>query len=136
MAISKSPADARYNKRVLGLSLAYGLALLPVTYVFKHGLVSGPTAVAVAILPAIPIVLIFVAIGRYLVEERDEYLRMLMTRQVLWASAFALTVATIQGFLEAYRVTQPMPPYDVVMVWFFGLGVGAVANRLTLGKGV
>lgn len=132
--ISKSPADARYNRRVLIYSAAYAAALLICTYLFKHQLVSGSLAVIAALLPAIPVVLIFVAIGRYLVEERDEYLRMLMTRQVLWASGFALSIATIHGFLEAYGIVEAIPSYAVVMLWYLGLGIGAVANRLTVEK--
>ena len=54
------------------------------------------------LLPALPIIGIFAAIGRYLVEEQDEYVRMLMVRQTLWASGFALSVATIWGFLENF----------------------------------
>ncbi|CAM3169566.1 DUF2178 domain-containing protein [Sphingomonas antarctica] len=135
MAFTKSPAEARYNRRVLAYSAVYGVALLADTYLFKHALVSGPSAIVAALLPAIPIIAIFVAIGRYLVDERDEYLRMLMTRQVLWASGFALTLATIHGFLEAYGILAPLPPYAVVMAWFLGLGLGALVNRLTIGRG-
>ena len=58
----------------------------------------------VAVLPALPIIGIFAAIGRYLVEEQDEYVRMLMVRQTLWASGIALSLATIWGFLENFGV--------------------------------
>ena len=136
MSTSKSPAEARYNRRVLVCSAAYGAALLADTYLFKQGGVGGPLATAAALLPAIPIVLIFVAIGRYLAEEQDEYLRMLMTRQVLWASGFALTLATIYGFLQGYSVVAALPPYAIVMAWFLGLGVGALVNRLSVERGV
>lgn len=134
MSVAQSLAEARYNRRVLALSAAYGVALLLDTYLFRHAPLKGPLAALAALLPALPIIGIFFAIGRYLVEESDEYLRMLMTRQVLWASAFALTLATIQGFLEAYGVAPPLLPYAVVMAWFLGLGVGALVNRLTIGR--
>lgn len=134
MPVANSPAEARYNRRVLMLSAAYAIALLIDAYLFKRALLHGAAAFGAALLPALPIVGIFVAIGRYLVEEHDEYLRMLMTRQVLWASGFALTLATIDGFLEAYGVVSPLAPYAVVMAWFLGLGVGALANRLTNGR--
>lgn len=135
MSLAKSPAEGRYNKRVVACSLAYAAALIGVGYAFQHQLVGGTGAVVAGVLPAIPIVLIFVSLGRYLVEERDEYLRMLMTRQILWASGFALTLATIHGFLEAYGQVGALPAYAVVMAWFLGLGFGAIANRLTIGRG-
>jgi hypothetical protein len=90
----------------------------------------------VAILPAIPIILVFAAVGRYLIEEGDEYLRMLMVRQTLWASGFALSLATIWGFLESFDLVGHIDAYYIAMLWFFGLGVGAVMNRLTLGATV
>jgi len=78
-----SPAGWRYNKRVVVLSLIYAACLLGAVYGFKHHLVSGAFAWIVAILPALPIIGIFAAIGLYLVEEQDEYVRMLMVRQTL-----------------------------------------------------
>ena len=77
----------RYNLRVIWLSLVYAAFLLSAVYGFKHQLVPGALKYFVAVLPALPIIGIFGAIGRYLVEEQDEYVRMLMVRQTLFASA-------------------------------------------------
>src|SRR3569832_1928133 len=97
-----SVAQRRYNKRVVVLSIAYAVALLGATYAFKHHLLSGPVAYVAAVLPALPFVGVFAAIGCYLVEEQDEYVRMLMERQTLWASGITLSLATIWGFLESF----------------------------------
>ena len=78
-----SIAQRRYNKRVIILSLGYAVALLGATYAFKHHLLSGPVAYVAAALPALPLIGVFAAIGLYLVEEQDEYVRMLMVRQTL-----------------------------------------------------
>ena len=68
----RTPAWKRYNWRVIWLSLAYAAFLLPAVYGFKHALIPGAWKYVVAVLPALPIVGIFVAIGRYLIEEEDE----------------------------------------------------------------
>ncbi len=60
------PALKRYNRRVLILSAAYAVALLAVEWLFNHHAVSGALAYAAAVLPALPIIGMFVAIGRYL----------------------------------------------------------------------
>ena len=130
-----SPATRRYNKRVIILSLIYSAFLIGAVYGFKHHLVSGVFAWIVAILPALPIIGIFAAIGLYLVEEQDEYVRMLMVRQTLWASGFALSVATIWGFLENFDLVGHADGYWVCVAWFFGLGLGNIVNKLTLGDG-
>jgi hypothetical protein len=126
----------RYNWRVIWLSLLYAAFLIAAVYGFKHALFSGPVAYVAAVLPAIPIIGIFGAMGRYLVEEQDEYVRMLTVRQSLWASGFALSVATIWGFLENFDLVEHVDAYSVAIVWFFGLGVGAMINKLTLGTTV
>ena len=131
----RTSAWKRYNRRVIGLTLLYGAFLLPAVYGFKHQLVPHSVAYLVAILPALPIVGIFGAIGRYLVEEQDEYVRMLMVRQILWASAFTLSIATTWGFLDNFGLVDRVDGYWIVVVWYFGLGLGGLYNKLTLGAG-
>jgi hypothetical protein len=131
--MAHSPAWKRYNWRVVWLSFLYVAFLLAATYAFKHQLLSGSVAYVAAILPALPIIGIFAAMGRYLVEENDEYLRLILVRQTLWASGFALSVATIWGFLESFELAGHFDAYWVAVIWFFGLGVGSIMNKLTLG---
>lgn len=130
-----NPALRRYNRRVLLLSVIYAVTLMAAVYVFEHHLLSGVAAYAMAILPALPIVGIFAAIGGYLIDEQDEYLRMLMIRQTLWASGFALSIATIWGFLESFEMVGHVEAFYVAVLWFGGLGLGACANKLTIARG-
>jgi hypothetical protein len=130
----RTPAWKRYNWRVVWLSLVYAALLIAAVYGFKHQLVPGALKYFVAILPALPIIGIFGAIGRYLVEEHDEYVRMLMVRQTLWASAFSLSVATTWGFLDNFGLVGHVDGYWIAILWFFGLGLGGIYNKLTLGE--
>ena len=132
----RTSAWKRYNLRVIWLSLGYAAFLLFAVYAFKHHLLHGAVAYLAAVLPALPIIGIFGAMGRYLVEEQDEYVRMLMIRQTLWASGFALSVATIWGFLESFDLVGHVDSYNIAVIWFLGLGVGSMMNRLTLGTPV
>lgn len=130
----RTAAMKTYNLRVIWLSLAYGLFIIGAVYGFKHHLLSGPVAYVVAIIPALPIIGIFGAMGRYLVEEQDEYVRMLMVRQTLWASGFTLALATIWGFLESFGLAGHVDAYWVAIAWFFGLGIGGIANKIAFGE--
>ena len=129
----RTSAWKRYNVRVIWLSLLYCAFLLPAVYGFKHQLVPHSVSYVVAVLPALPIIGIFGAIGRYLVEEQDEYVRMLMVRQILWASGLTLSFATAWGFLDNFGLVGHADGYWIVILWYFGQGIGAVANKLTLG---
>ena len=127
----KSPAIRRYNRRVILLMLVYAAILMAVVYGFNRHLLNGPLAYAAAILPALPIIGVFGAIGRYLIEETDEYVRMLTIRQTLYASGFALSIATAWGFLEAFDLVGHIESYYIAILWFAGLGFGSCVNALT-----
>ena len=126
----RNPAQRRYNMRVLGLSLAYAGALIGVGFVFRDSPPTGPVAWVLALLPALPLIGIFVAMGRYLVEEQDEYLRSLAVRQSLIASGFMLIVTTCWGFLQSFGQLPHADFYWAAILWFGGLGFGSCANRL------
>jgi len=134
--VTYSPAAKRYNWRVVWLSLLYVAFLFAAIYAFNHQLLHGAIAYAAAILPALPIIGIFGAMGRYLVEEQDEYVRMLTVRQTLWATGFALSVATVWGFLESFDLVGHIDAYYIAVMWFGGLGLGSCMNKLTLGAPV
>lgn len=130
----KSPASRRYLIRMAVLMTVYMAALFAAVYSFRHHLVSGPIAYPLAILPALPIIGVFWAVMRLLIEEPDEFLRMLLVRQALVATGFCLTVTTIWDFLQNFDlVPQGNGGFGAAFFWFIGLGVGGLYNRLTVG---
>ncbi len=134
MSRYKSPATRRYLIRMATLMTLYVLFLFSAAYAFRHHLVSGPLAWPLAVLPALPVIGVFWAVMRLLVEEPDEFIRMLMVRQALIATGFCLTVTTIWEFLQNFDLVPPgNGGFGAAFFWFLGLGVGAVYNRLTLG---
>lgn len=133
--MTKSLAKRRYNMAVLGCSTGYAAALFGASaYFSNHPDARSVTAYAAAIVPALLIIGIFVAIGRYLIEERDEFVRMLMVRQTLIASGLTLSLATLWGFLESFGLVEHIYAYWFAVIWFAGLGLGACVNKLTLGR--
>lgn len=125
-------AHRRYNRRTIVASVAYAVLLIGEQYALHRMHVSPATGYALAVLPALPIIAIFAFIGRYLLEETDEYLRMRMVRQILWATGLTLAATTLWGFLEDAGLPH-LPMFYVSVVWFCGLGiVGGVLNLLQL----
>ena len=61
---------------------------------------------------------------------------MLTVRQTLWATGFALSVATVWGFLESFDLVGHIDAYYIAVLWFGGLGLGSCMNKLTLGAPV
>ena len=122
-------AQRRYNRRVILASLAYAVLLVGEQYALHRALVSAPAGYALAVLPALPIIAIFVCVGRYLVEEQDEYLRMRMVRQILWTTGLMLAATTLWGFLEDAGLPH-LPMFYVAVVWFASLGVVGCTIKL------
>jgi len=127
-----NPAIRRYNRRVLVLSVIYAVLLFAMLYLFRRAALHGPIAYVVAILPAIPLIGVFLALGAYIVEETDEYLRLLMVRQALIASGVMLSVMTAWGFLEGVGLVPHIPAYFAAVLWFGGLWIGWGYNIATM----
>ena len=136
MGYPRNPAQRRYVLRVAVAMACYIVTLAAAIRFVGGGAVTGPPAYLLALLPGLSVAGVFWAIGRLLVEERDEYLRVLLVRQVLVASGFTLTVATIWGFLENLRLVAHVDAFYIAVLFFLGLGLGSCFNWLTLrGRG-
>ncbi len=133
--IRKTPAPHKaYVKRLFFLmSLYMVLLFIAVRMLDDPDPVTGVLAYILGILPALPVIGIFWAVGRLLIELQDEYQKMLMVRQILVATAFTLAGATAWGFLEQFNLAVHLPAYYWAVIWFAGLGVGAAFNKMTLG---
>jgi hypothetical protein len=125
-----NPAQKRYQKRVIALSLLYAAFLFAVTWLFRHSPPEGPVAWLLALLPALPLLGIFGAMGRYLMEESDEYLRAIETHKALIASGFMLSVTTCWGFLQSFEILPHVDFYWAAILWFGGLGLGGCVQAL------
>jgi hypothetical protein len=124
-------AIRRYNRRVLVLGTVYALLLFAILYLLKRGALHGPLAY-LGVLPALPLIGTILALGRYIVEETDEYLRMLMVRQALIASGVVLSITTTWGFLEIVGLVPHIPAYFTAVFWFGGLWIGWGYNIATM----
>lgn len=134
MAMYKSPATRRYLIRLAVLMSLYVVLIFAAGWTFRHTGIAGVPAYALAIAPALPIIGVFWAVMRLLVEEPDEFIRMLQVRQCLFATGFCLTVMTIWEFLQNYDlVAQGNGGFGAAFFWFFGLGLGALYNKVTMG---
>ncbi len=125
-----NPAQRAYVRRAVPLMLAYGFALAISIRVHHMLAPSGPLAVALAILPAVPLIGVVWAMGRLLVEEQDEYLRSLHVRQFMIATGFMLVSTCIWGFLESFELVPNVPMYWAFILWCAGLGIGTLVNEL------
>ena len=125
-----SPAQRAYLRRFVPLMGAYVIILFGAIWLNKAAAPTGPFAVVLAILPALPLIGVVWAIGRLIVEEADEYQRSLTIRQVIVATGFMLAVTSVWGFLETFALVPHLPMYWAFIIWCAGLGVGSLVNEM------
>jgi len=134
MPAYRSPAVRRYFIRIVVLVVLYLVTLFAAVRLFRADAVHGIAAYGLAILPAIPVIGVFWAVIRLLVEEPDEFIRLLHVRQCLFATGFCLTVMTVWEFLQNFDLLPPgNGGFGAAFFWFIGLGFGGLYNKLTVG---
>ena len=131
MANRPSPAMRRYLIRLTTCMTLYVVLIFAVGWLFRHAPPTGALAWGAAVLPALPILATFWTIFRLLEEETDEYIRHMLVRQSLFATAFCLSIMTVWEFLQNYEVLPPgTGGFGAAFFWFVGLGIGGMVNAL------
>jgi hypothetical protein len=128
--MSLNTAQKRYTRRMIVLMTAYVGILVAAEWAFNRIEPAGPAAYLLGILPALPVIAVFFSMGQYLVDEKDEYLRLVETRKSLIATGFMLTVTTAIGFLQSFDLVPHIDFYWAAILWFAGLGVGSCVQAL------
>jgi hypothetical protein len=133
MARIKSPAMRRYLKRLTLCMTVYVVLIFAVGWLFRHAPPTGALAWGAAVLPALPILATFWTIFRLLEEETDEYIRHMLVRQSLFATAFCLSIMTVWEFLQNYDVVPAgTGGFGATFFWFAGLGIGGMINAFAM----
>jgi len=113
---------------------AYIVTIFIAAYCIRHNLVGEPLKWVLALLPGLAIGGFFYAIAMRILELKDEYLRMLMVRQVLIATGIALSLTSIWGLFEQFGLVDHIELYWVFVLWCASLPLGALTNRISYGS--
>jgi hypothetical protein len=95
-----NPAVRRYMRRFIPSMLLYVVVLTGSLYAIGQFDPKGPLLWALAVAPALPILVVIAVMGLYVVEETDELPRMIAVQSMLWGIGITLALATVWGFLE------------------------------------
>lgn len=131
--MTKNPAQQRYFGRMIPLSIGYGLAVFFASWLIPDGAKATPLTIAIALVPALAVSGFIWAMGSYLAELTDEYVRLLEVRKALVATGMTLALASGWGILELFTDVPRVPLFFVFPVWCLGLAVGSLVNRVALG---
>lgn len=113
----QTSAARRFRKSGFSVLAAYFVVFLTVEYVVERTHPVGKLIWLCAALPALPLVLVFFLMGRYLHEETDEYKRDLAVRCLLWGLGGAMSVQVFQSFLQIFGWTGRFVPFCELFVF-------------------
>lgn len=121
--ISKSPAAKRYIRRFIPTMTVYVVAVAGVSWAFDALAPTGPLAWALAVLPALPLLVVIAIMGLYIREEGDEFVRDILIEAMLWGMGLTLAVMTVWGFLEVYADAPKLPTFLAFPIFCAGMGL-------------
>lgn len=130
MSRRNTTATRRYVLRLAMAVVGYLISLALAVRFLESGAGAGIWGYLLATAPGVSVAGVFWAFGRLLIEEKDEYQRMLLVRQSLVATGFTLSIVTVWGFLDDFGMVPHLGAFYVVVLWFVGLGVGSFFNWL------
>jgi len=122
----------RYMVRV-GVAMAVYVASL---YAANNLIGDAPKAVdfLLAVIPGLATAGLFWAVAMFILETKDEFMRMLLVRMQLIAMGFAMSVFCVWGYLQEFGLAPNLEGHvAIIVLWAVGQLVGTVSNRITHG---
>ena len=113
----RTAAYKRYQRRVQVVMGVYVVVILGASYALKHASPYGWLLYFLAVLPALPIIVVIAAMGRYLQEENDEYQRLRMMQSILAGTAALLAAVIVNDFVETFAHAAAFPPFTGFLVF-------------------
>ncbi|ANK12374.1 hypothetical protein [Erythrobacter neustonensis] len=130
----RNVAAARYTRRMLLIAAVYVAGIVLASMVIDPGAPLGLLGIGLALIPGAAMLAAIGAIGRFVAELPDEYLRMLEVRKIIVATGVTLAITSVWGLLELYSDSLPrLPVFYVFPIWCAGLFVGQLVNRFAFG---
>jgi hypothetical protein len=107
-----SPLQLRTIISIWAYVLILSLMNKAASYRISHEDQAKSLVTLLGILSAIPTLAIIAVLGRYLVRETDEFIRMLVVKALLWGAAVAVVAATIQSALAQWSTEWTLTPVE------------------------
>jgi hypothetical protein len=127
---TKSKAMRRYLIGSCSTSGIYIVTLYWAITYYRHHHISGAGAIALAILPSLPLTACIANVGRYIAEEQDEFVRMLFVQSVLMAIGGTLAVTSVIGSLQMFNLVHNFQMFYVFGIFWMLQGFAQGVNNL------
>jgi len=125
--------NRRFLVRLASATVILALSVGVARHLIGQGTLEGPILWTLAVIPGLAMVSIFYAFGMLIIEQKDEFIRMLLLRQLIIGTGIALSFAVVWGFLEEFGLVAHIYPYYVAVAWLLGFAFGGLVNKIAHG---
>ena len=125
-----TPARSRFRRRLLRFLAPYMAVLLGSAWLTRHDQPGGWELYVFAALPAVAVIAVMAAFGRYLREETDEFQRMVVVRSLLAGTAAMLAVVVASDLLRALGPSRALPPFVSFIVFCVAFSVAQLVQTV------
>ncbi len=132
--MARSLASRRYLRRTAVATALYLVTVFLTFHVFYHGKLALPAALALAMVPSIPILGIIAIVALYLKEEKDEFQRELFIQSLLWGAGSTLALTSFWSFVHLFAHFPPPDGFHVFVLFWLGVGLSALILRRRYGS--
>jgi len=108
--MTKNPVVRRFYLRTLAANAIYIVLTICIALYFYKFHPHGPLATVLALLPAVALLGFIIAIGLYLIEDKDEFQRNQMVDVLLWGLGGVLVFTSAWGSLETFTHIRHFNP--------------------------
>jgi xanthosine utilization system XapX-like protein len=108
----------------------YLVVLLAAVWIVKHAHPHGWLLYTISLVPALPLLAMLGALGIYLTEEKDEYLRLITMRSLLVGTAVLLAMLVVDEVLRSISGAGALPPFTSWVTFFMAFGVAQAVQRM------
>jgi hypothetical protein len=109
-----SPLQRRTFKRINAQLIVILFVDLTTHFTSEYGSLSKNALSLFTLLLAFPVLATIIILGRYLANETDEFVRMIVVRALLWGAAVIVAGDTIQSVLQAWGVPWDLNPGGLI----------------------
>jgi hypothetical protein len=127
---SNSAAEKRYRRDILRFMAAYVVVLFCSSWFVKHDGSQRFFLYFWSVMPAIPVLAVMIRMGRYLQEEKDEYLRLMAMQAILVGTAALLGTLVVTDFLRTFANTGALPPFLSFIIFCAGMAATQAVQKL------
>lgn len=119
-----SPAYETLGMRVMATTVLCIAVFSVGAAIYQRVPLGTPALWLLGLSAALPVLALIWAMGRYLAEEADEYLRHLAIMSALIGLAAVLVLASVWGFLESLGLVAHFPSWYAIPLFCLANGVG------------